>query len=103
MYTAALLVVVGDDSPKSMMRLVVMAVGLVMMVSLPSSLTSCLLSLRGERAGPPAQPPPCRGVWEVGVSGGGLLAVCRCGRAAAAGLSGRGARCIGERGRCVAA
>jgi len=96
-------VVGGDGSPKSMVRLVPMTVGLVVVVSRPSSLTFGMPSLAGGQAGPPARPPPDRGVWEAGVRLGGVLFVCVCGCAAAGGLSGRGARCIGERGRRVAA
>ena len=66
-YEAALLAVGEHGSPKSMTRLVTVTVGVVMVVSLLSSLTVRLSSLSGEQACPPALSPPCGGEWGVGV------------------------------------
>ena len=80
------------------MRVVARTVGLVMVVSLPSSLTGDLLPLVGEQAGPPAPLPPSGGGWGVGVVGGGCaFCIGWLEGPSFGGLSGIGARCTGER------
>ena len=79
------------------------AVGFVVMVSLPSSLTVSLLSRLGEQAGPPTQSPPCGGVWGVGGGSVGYLWLWELVIVAACGLPGSGPSRMGERGLWVTA